>query len=52
MEAATATVNLKEFTYGILCGYMERMFGPDGKPTADVSFKMMGYRKQRIEQLK
>jgi len=31
MEVTTATMNLKEFTYGILRGYMERYIDEDGK---------------------
>lgn len=30
MEPNSATINLKEFTYAILCGYMERIFAPEG----------------------
>lgn len=48
MEPNTATLNLKEFTYGLLCGYMERMFDQSGKPIADKSHKMMGYRRERL----
>ena len=31
METETATINLKEFEYAIMCGYMERLFTPEGK---------------------
>ena len=27
MEVETATMNLKEFAYSLMCGYMERIFG-------------------------
>jgi hypothetical protein len=30
MEINSATVDLKEFTYAILSGYMERLFDPEG----------------------
>lgn len=30
MEVTTATMDLKEFSYGVLCGYMERGFSDDG----------------------
>lgn len=49
MEVNTATVNLKEFTYGILCGYMERLFEPSGKPKIVEVEKMMDYRKKRVD---
>lgn len=35
MEITTATVNIKEFTYGILNGYMERLFDSNGVPIID-----------------
>jgi hypothetical protein len=30
MEINSATIDLKEFTYSILTGYMERLFNPEG----------------------
>ena len=35
MEINSATIDLKEFTYGILAGYMERLFTPEGAVKAD-----------------
>jgi len=32
MNVETATINLKEMTYGILNGYMERVWKDDGAP--------------------
>lgn len=31
MEINSATIDLREFTYGILSGYMERLFAPEGE---------------------
>jgi len=28
MEVTTATINLKEFEYAVMSGYMERLFTP------------------------
>ena len=33
MEINSATIDLKEFTYGILSGFMERLFLPTGATT-------------------
>ena len=30
MEIASATVDLREFSYGMMSGYMERLFNPEG----------------------
>jgi hypothetical protein len=49
MEINTATVNLKEFTYGILCGYMERIFEPAGTVKIVQEETMMDYRKKRVD---
>jgi len=35
MEINSATIDLKDFTYAILSGYMERLFDPDGNATVD-----------------
>jgi len=35
MEINSATVDLKEFTYAILSGYMERLFDPEGEVLVD-----------------
>jgi len=34
MEINSATIDLKEFTYGILSGFMERLFLPTGATVA------------------
>jgi hypothetical protein len=31
MEINSATIDLKEFTYGLLTGYMERLFSKEGE---------------------
>ena len=49
MEIATATLNIKEFTYAILCGYMERMFNPIGDATINELTKLMEYRNIRAK---
>jgi hypothetical protein len=49
MEVNTATVDLKEFTYGILCGYMERIFEPAGTVKIVQEETMMDYRKKRVD---
>lgn len=49
MEVSTATVDLKELTYGIVCGYMERMFSPEGKPIANETLSMIAYRKEKLK---
>jgi hypothetical protein len=30
MEINSATINLKDFTYSVLSGFMERLFDPEG----------------------
>lgn len=30
MEISSATIDLREFSYGMMSGYMERLFAPDG----------------------
>lgn len=30
MEIASATVDLREFSYGMMSGFMERLFSPEG----------------------
>lgn len=49
MEVETATVNLKEMTYGILSGYMERTYNTDGEPKVIEEAKMAYYRKMRVD---
>lgn len=49
MEVETATVNLKEMTYGILSGYMERTYNIDGEPKVLEEAKMAYYRKMRVD---
>jgi hypothetical protein len=49
MEVNTATMNIKEFTYAILCGYMERMFLPQGNTKVQELNKYMEYRKIRAK---
>lgn len=49
MEVETATVNLKEMTYGILSGYMERTYNVEGEPKILEEAKMAYYRKMRVD---
>ena len=49
MEIETATVSLKEMTYGIVCGYMERTYNTDGEPKVLEEAKMAYYRKMRVD---
>ena len=49
MEVGTATVNLKEMTYGILSGFMERTYNTDGEPKLNEEAKMAFYRKMRVD---
>jgi hypothetical protein len=30
MEINSATINIKDFTYAVLSGFMERLFDPEG----------------------
>ena len=49
MEVETATVNLKEMTYGIISGFMERTYNIDGEPKVLEEAKMAYYRKMRVD---
>jgi len=49
MEIETATVSLKEMTYGILSGYMERTYNVDGEPKVLEEAKMAYFRKIRVD---
>lgn len=48
MNVETATINLKEMTYGILNGYMERVWNDDGAPKLVEVAKMSYFRKLRV----
>lgn len=48
MDPQSATVNLKEFQYGILMGLMERFFSVEGVPTIDKVQQMKHYRFEKI----
>ena len=49
MEPNTATMNLKEFTYGILNGLMERNFKPEGVASIKENKAMIKNRERRLE---
>lgn len=49
MNIETATINLKEMTYGMLCGYMERSWSEEGSPKVLEEAKMAYYRKLRVD---
>jgi hypothetical protein len=49
MEVTTATMNIKEFTYAILCGYMERLFEPYGTGNFKELKILMDHRKTRAK---
>ena len=49
MNIETAAINLKEMTYAILNGYMERVWADNGAPRLNEVSKMSYYRKLRVQ---